>query len=188
MTRRKIIAFTGLAGSGKSTAAQWLVERQHYERVRFAGPLKDMMLALGLDRQQVDGSIQAKETPCDLLCGKTPRFAMQTIGTEWGRKLIGEEVWTNAWRAAVDRLPKRVPVVVDDMRYPNEAAAVTALGGFVIRIEREGAGSIVGAAHSSETEVDSIPAIAAIKNDSSLLHLFAKLENLLLDLSWIDVA
>ena len=143
---RRIVAFTGLAGCGKSTAAHHLVA-QGWQRVRFAGPLKAMMAALGLTEREIEGDL--KQKPSDLLCGSTPRHAMQTIGTEWGRDLIGGAVWVRAWRAALDRVPAGVPVVVDDCRFQNEADAVRDLGGVIIRIVRPGAGA--GAlGHASE--------------------------------------
>jgi hypothetical protein len=62
---RALIAFTGLAGSGKSTAAEHLVQAHQFTRLRFAGPIKAMCRALGLTEEQVDGG--QKEVPCDLL-------------------------------------------------------------------------------------------------------------------------
>jgi len=57
----RTIGFCGPAGAGKSTAAERLMLRWQFQRVRFAGPLKAMMLALGLDPAQVDGD--RKEEP-----------------------------------------------------------------------------------------------------------------------------
>jgi hypothetical protein len=62
---RALIAFTGLAGSGKSTAADHLVQAHQFTRLRFAGPIKAMCRALGLTDEQVDGG--QKEVPCQLL-------------------------------------------------------------------------------------------------------------------------
>jgi len=156
---RIIIAFAGLAGSGKSTAAMHLVNCHGFRRVRLAGPLKAMLTALGLTAAEIDGD--RKEQPCALLGGKTPRWAMQTIGTEWGRELIDPNLWTRAWRAAVDALPAGVPVVVDDCRFPNEADAVAEAGGVLVRIERPGAGA--GAAgHASEAH--QLPAACTLAN------------------------
>ncbi len=45
---------------------------------------------------KIEGSLKAK--PCSLLAGKTPRHAMQTLGTEWGRNCIGDGFWINLWR------------------------------------------------------------------------------------------
>ncbi|TIN83075.1 deoxynucleotide monophosphate kinase [Mesorhizobium sp.] len=141
-----VVALSGAAGSGKSTAAQYLVERHGYTRVRFAGPLKAAMAALGLSERHIEGDL--KEEPCDLLCGKTPRYAMQTIGTQWGRDIIGEDFWIGLWRNAANTVIEAGGrVVVDDCRFPNEAAAVRRMGGDIYRLA--GRGGIAGG-HESE--------------------------------------
>lgn len=181
-TARTIIAFTGLAGAGKSTAAAHLVQRHGYERVRFAGPLKSMLAALGCTQEQIDGS--EKETPCDLLCGKTPRQAMQWLGTEFGRNLIGDDIWIRAWKAAVDRLPAGVPVVVDDLRFPNEAEAVRAAGGVIVRIDRPGAGT----AWNHVSEQYAIEAAKTLRNVADEQYLRDLVDILVMDLGWRDTS
>ncbi len=141
----KVIGFCGAAGAGKSTAADRLVHCHGFRRVRFAGPLKRMMWALGLDERHTDGAL--KELPCGLLGGRTPRFAMQTLGTEWGRDIIAQDLWLRAWRAEVTAACKLV--VVDDVRFANEAEAVRQAGGTLIRIT--GRGGISGG-HVSELQ------------------------------------
>lgn len=144
-----VVAFTGLAGSGKSTAAQFLVDKLGYTRVRFAGPLKDMMRALGLSERQIEGDL--KETPCEWLNGRTPRYAMQHLGTSWGRDLIGPDFWLELWhRHTSIVLHAGGRVVVDDLRFPNEAAAIRKFGGDIFKIE--GRGGIAGG-HVSEAGV-----------------------------------
>lgn len=145
---RPIIGFCGPAKSGKSLAAHYLVNNHGFERIRFAGPLKAMLSALGLTYDEIDGD--AKERPCLLLGGKTPRHAMITIGTEWGRQLIDPDLWINAWRLAVDRLPADQPVVVDDCRFLNEANVINILGGVTVRLYRNVAG--IEVKHESEAE------------------------------------
>lgn len=177
---RTIIAFTGVAGSGKSTAAAHLTRHRGFERVRFAGPLKAMMAALGCTAPEIDGD--RKETPCELLGGKTPRHAMQTLGTEWGRDLIASDLWIRAWQAALARVPAGVPVVVDDCRFPNEAAAVIAAGGVIVRIERPGAGT--ASVHASEQHA--LPASRTLHNTLSEQNLREQVDIILADLSWAD--
>lgn len=141
-----VIALTGPAGSGKSTASKYLVEKYGYQLVKFAGPLKDMLRAIGLSEAQIEGEL--KEEPCEWLQGATPRHAMQTLGTEWGRKCMGEDFWTNLWRSRVDgALAFGGRVVVDDCRFPNEAAEVRKFGGVVWQLV--GRGGIAGG-HESE--------------------------------------
>jgi hypothetical protein len=133
-------------GSGKSLAAQEL-ERIGFARTRFAAALKDMMRVVGLTDEHIEGKL--KELPCELLCGRTPRYAMQTIGTEWGRNLIGEQFWVNVWKHKVSTIAPRVSVSVEDVRFSNEAEAVRSLGGIVVRITRGVTKTSSG--HPSET-------------------------------------
>lgn len=166
-----LIGFCGYAGSGKSTAAQRLCGRHGFVRHRFAGPLKDMLRALGLSEEQVDGNL--KEVPCALLGGKTPRWAAQSLGTEWGREMISPTLWVDAWAAKVDVSP--VPVVCDDVRFPNEVYAVKQRGGIVVRITGRGA-KIATSAHASENvnfEVDE-----EIENTGSIHDLHAAVDAL----------
>jgi hypothetical protein len=135
MARAMIIGFTGPIGCGKSFAARHLVNNHGFAVHKMAGPLKSMMRAIGLTDEHIEGTL--KEVPCDLLCGRTPRHAMQTIGAEWGRDLIGGDLWVNLWRNA---LPAG-RVVCDDVRYPNEAATIRAVGGLVVEVRREGVGT-----------------------------------------------
>lgn len=145
---RLIIGFCGPAKSGKSLAAEYLINNHGFARVKFAGPLKAMLAALGLTHDEIEGPL--KEKPCALLCGRTPRAAMISLGTEWGRFCIAPELWVNAWRAAVDRLPAGQPVVVDDCRFLNEATIIRALDGVTVRLDRRQAG--IGIAHESEAK------------------------------------
>ena len=143
----KLIAFTGLVGSGKTTAARHLVEAHGFTLVKFAGPLKSMMRCLGLGEREIEGDL--KEQPCDLLGGATPRHAMQTLGTEWGRNLIHSNLWVNAAMASADAVfAQGGRVVIDDMRFANEAQAVIASEGCIIHVLRPGAGLAGG--HPSE--------------------------------------
>lgn len=155
MTR--IIALTGAAGSGKSTAAEILEERG-FVRIKFAEPLKKMLAALystvGLSPddiyERIEGEMKERVDPHLLM--RTPRLAMQTLGTEWGRDCIGEDLWTDLWSFRVDRARERgFSVVVDDCRFPNEAATVRGLGGTIIKMV--GRGGIPGT-HASEQGID----------------------------------
>lgn len=178
---RVLIAFTGIAGSGKSTAAQHLVKNHGFTRIRFAGPLKDMMRALGLTEAEIEGD--RKEVSCELLGGKTPRYAMQTIGTEWGRDIIAPDLWIRAFNAALAKVPADVPVVVDDCRFPNEADAIIAAGGVLVRVVRPGAGA--GASgHSSEGQP--LPVVGEIQNDVSLPTFIWSVDRFVRDFSWCD--
>lgn len=154
MTR--LVAFTGPAGAGKSTAAQALVDTG-WRRVKFADPLKNMLRQFyrdcGLEHAEIEERIEGslKESRDWTLMGATPRHAMQTLGTEWGRGCVAGGLWVHAWEQRVKALlMDGVDVVTDDCRFDNEADAVRRLGGRVARIV--GRGGIEGA-HASENGV-----------------------------------
>lgn len=71
----KLVGFCGLMGSGKTFAADYLVEKYGYTKVKFAKPLKDMLRAMGLTEEHIEGDL--KELPCDLLDGRTIMGSMQ---------------------------------------------------------------------------------------------------------------
>lgn len=159
------VGLMGPIGAGKTTVATML-EQAMFERRPFAGPLKAMLRALGLSLEHTDGAL--KDRPCELLCGQTPRRAMQTLGTEWGRDLVGPALWANAWRCAVEARPGRV--VADDLRFPNEAEMIRTLGGQVWLIERPG---IAVGDHVSEQLWRQIVPDRVIANDGDLARLSA---------------
>ncbi len=150
-----LVGLTGLAGAGKSTAARHLVEQHGFVRRPFAAPLKDMLRTLLLGQgvpagdveRMVDGDL--KEVPCRALDGATPRRAMQTLGTEWGRALA-PDLWVNAWCRSLAGLER---VVADDVRFENEAATVRAMSGSVVQVIRPGLTALAGG-HASEAGVN----------------------------------
>jgi hypothetical protein len=117
-----------------------------------------------IDRK-VDGDL--KRAPCPFLGWRTPTLAQQTLGTEWGRELIAPDLWLAAWnREARRRLAEGEPAIVNDsVRFENEAAAIRALGGRVIRLEGR-RDPRVEATHASERGV---PADLAIDNSGPVL-------------------
>jgi hypothetical protein len=132
-----LIVMTGAKQSGKTTASNLLVDEYGFIRLRFADALKRMLLAMGLTPNDIDGD--AKEKPCVLLGGKTPRWAMQSLGTEWGRSLISDNLWVDILWCEIDRLRAANPdvrIVIDDCRFPNEYKMVKMLGASVWSIRR----------------------------------------------------
>jgi hypothetical protein len=143
-----LIALTGVAGSGKSTIAEMLI-RKGWTRVKFASTLKEMCRAMGMTEQMIEGD--EKEAPQSLFGGQTPRYIMQTLGTEWGRKTIHPDLWVSITSAEIQRhLDEGRNVVVDDCRFENEASCIRTLGGVVVKVM--GRGGIVGS-HESESGV-----------------------------------
>lgn len=155
-----ILGLSGAAGAGKSTAADILVREHGFVRVKFAGPLKAMLRGylthLDCDAATIERLIEGdlKEQPTSLLSGASPRYVMQTLGTEWGREFIHPDFWINAWTAQARRIAATGrSVVADDCRFENEASAIRQAGGFVLRLKRPGAG-LTETQHRSEAGVE----------------------------------
>jgi len=102
------------------------------QRMAFAGPLKRMMESIGVPHDHLWG--EKKELPLDMLGGHSARHAMQTLGTEWGRSLH-PDFWVGLFANEYLR-EQRERVVVDDLRFDNEAAIIQELGGIVVEIRR----------------------------------------------------
>lgn len=140
-----IIGFVGLIGSGKDTAADYLVNSYEFRRDSFAATLKDAVAAIfGWDRELLEGRTAASRQwreEVDLWWAKrlgvlqlTPRWVLQQWGTEVGRRAFHEDIWIasleNKMRKTEDN------IVITDCRFPNEIAAIRNAGGRVFRIKR----------------------------------------------------
>lgn len=168
----RIIGLTGLAGSGKTTVAHYLEHHCGYERMKFASILKGMLRVLGLTEEEIEGS--KKELPCELLGGKSPRHAMITLGTEWGRNLIDSDLWVRAAMKGLESTHKDMDdqrFVFDDVRFPNEAQAIKDRGGVIWRIERPSRSWMGHVSHESEAGQSRLEADSILFNTGSKLDL-----------------
>lgn len=165
----KIVALTGAAGSGKSTVADYLVEHYGYQRVKFADPLKNMLRAIGLGDESIEGGL--KNSPLEWLNNRTPRYLMQTLGTEWGRQMICRDIWVSIWRNKVEcwlNDEPRTRIVADDCRFANEAEAVTQLGGRILTVHRPGGALLMD--HASEAGIKGYD-LPVVVNDGDIYQL-----------------
>lgn len=130
------IGLLGQKGSGKSFIANNIkgvhyLDKRNVEVLSFAKPIKDMTVAF-LDTFLPKGKAQLyahdpshKElivTGLDV----TARHIMQTLGTEWGRDLIGKDVWRNILLMYSEGAyyDDDATVVCDDVRFTDEAEAL----------------------------------------------------------------
>lgn len=179
----EIIGFVGKAQSGKSTAATQLVNKHGFVRLRFADTLKSMLYAMGLTEREVDGDLKQKE--CELLGGNTPRYAMQTLGTEWGRRLIGPNIWVDCLARKLEQHIRGgvTKFVVDDVRFLNEAKYLARLsndGNFdtcLIRIHRDYTNQYEK--HQSETEMEMIDTRYSVGNFGTIEEFRENVSNVL---------
>ena len=117
---------------------------------------------LGLTTDEVDGmSVPPFE-------GNTSREFQQFFGTEIGRNLVGDTVWTDQALAQAAQYEK---VVISDVRFPNEIDAIRDAGGFLMRVERD-TGSTEFSNHPSEQFIDTLDVHLVIDNNHTLNDLY----------------
>lgn len=140
-----IIAFCGLIGSGKDTAADYLCDQHGFKRDSFANTLKDAISAVfGWDRELIEGrtpEARVWRTQVDEWWAKrlkmphlTPRFILQNWGTEVFRNGFHDDIWIASLENKL-RLTNN-NIVISDVRFPNEIKAIHNAGGIVVRVKR----------------------------------------------------
>lgn len=172
---KHLIALAGRAGAGKNTVATMLGGHE----ISFAEPLKRFCQEVfAFSDAQVWGPSECRNAPDERYPRPggylTPRYALQTLGTNWGRDCY-QDIWADLGvrRAVAHPAPL---VVITDCRFVNEAKAVLRAGGEVWRVVRPGAG-LAGAAglHPSEAEQESAEFLSlvtrTIQNAGSLENL-----------------
>lgn len=139
-----IIGTIGFAGSGKGTAADYLVEKKGFTKLAFADAVKDATAAIfGWPRALLEGdtdeSREWREQKDEWWSEKTelyitPRNMLQLMGTEIGRDMIHPNVWIYALEKRIGMYQN---VVIADVRFPNEMKFIQSLGGFIVRVKRD---------------------------------------------------
>ena len=181
----KIIGIAGRKGHGKDTAAKALPD---YENVKFAGALKAMirtyMEYVGMDAATIDRCIDGdmKEVPLEIWGGKTTRYAMQTIGTEWGRNIIWEDLWVDSFKRRAVQFDQ---VVNTDPRFPNEVATIKEMGGTTARVVDPRKPPSTDE-HPSETGIDTLDVDCVIVNDGTIEDLHNKVKRIFLSTSNVE--
>jgi hypothetical protein len=174
-----IIGLTGKKGSGKDTAAKYLVDNYGYERKAFADSLKQSVAALfdipfeKVDEYKVDlgGTLPHVEVIIDLgeyreqpgygrvlhhtQYSMSWREFLQRYGTESHREIFGYNFWVDQVLPYIDR-DKAMwasytlqKYVISDVRFENEAARVRYYGGKIVEIMRPSLANVKDA-HVSE--------------------------------------
>jgi hypothetical protein len=179
--RVKAIGFSGWARSGKDTAADYAIKNYGYTKASFAEPIREALFRLN-PKINVGGFSQASLATAVKSFGwedlKTfsvdVRPLMQRLGTEVGREMFGDNFWVEA---ALDRIPDGAKVVFSDVRYPNEADSIKALGGQIYRINRDGVGPANG--HPSETALNDYAFDGRIDNSGTVEQLYGQIDRVI---------
>lgn len=148
----RLIGLCGAAGSGKDTAASFLVAAG-WTRIAFADALKQVLY--DMDPQVLDEKMRHTDLQ-DIIDNEgwdwtktncpTVRGLLQRLGVA-----VRDHVSPNAWvEAAMRKAPAGARIVITDVRFPNEIATVREMGGLLVEILRPGQTNIAGN-HISET-------------------------------------
>jgi hypothetical protein len=140
-----IIGICGLIGSGKDTAADYLVNFHEFRRESFASTLKDAVAhVFGWDRTMLEGRTKTAREWRELvdpwwaerlgMPNLTPRWVLQYWGTEVIRDGFHDDMWIasleNKLRNSQDS------VVISDCRFPNEIKSIRSQGGQIVWVQR----------------------------------------------------
>ncbi len=136
----KIIGLLGNKDSGKGTVADILISQYGYVPYSFATPIKDIIHQVyGIDRDILEGADKVsrviRETPDRRLGYRTPRWAMQFIGTECFRE-IHPDTWVNLLFKRID-INGDQKVVITDCRRQNEVERILERSGQIWAINRK---------------------------------------------------
>jgi hypothetical protein len=140
-----IIGICGFIGSGKDTAADYLVNFHEFRRDSFAATLKDAVAAVfGWDRELLEGRTKAAREWREQIDpwwaerlgmpNLTPRWVLQWWGTEVCRRSFHDDIWIASLEARLRNA--KDDIVISDCRFPNEITAIKNAGGKVIRVVR----------------------------------------------------
>ncbi|MGW2863105.1 deoxynucleotide monophosphate kinase family protein [Streptomyces sp. NPDC001205] len=151
----RLIGLSGAARAGKDELGRALVERG-WQRKAFADKVRDFLYQINpwLPDDEINGSYQLADEVdrygWEQVKEGHPavREALQRCGTEAGRHVLGPDVWVNA--LFQDEQDWDAPVVITDVRFPNEAQAIKDRGGLVVEVRRPKQILINGADHISE--------------------------------------
>ena len=140
-----IIGICGFQGSGKDTIADYLQNIYGFKRDSFAATLKDAVAAVfGWDRELLEGRTTESRVWREQvdpwwsqrldMPNLTPRLVLQKWGTEVARKSWHDDIWIASLENKLAKAHN--DIVITDVRFPNEIAAVRNAGGTVIRVVR----------------------------------------------------
>lgn len=171
----QLIGLHGPARSGKDTVGAMLIEDYNFEKLSFASYIRQFIAdILGISLLE----LEHVKDEIDPTLGVSPRVMMQTLGTDWGRNMINQELWVIALETKLRKLlPTATGVVITDVRFENEAGMIRKLGGNMWHITRPTAAPV--AAHISEAGIRPDDTDCELDNSGNINDLYLSVSNAL---------
>lgn len=167
--------YSPAAQSGKSFAANVLAQHG-FASLSFAEPIKRMgvefLMSFGYPKDQAVRFVFADKEKFIPEIDCTPRHVLQTLGTDWGRKCIDERIWLTSMQTRIAKSLRSdaVGVVIDDVRFENEAKMIKDMKGEMWKIVRP---SVVNrSTHVSEGQLDNWDGFDRVIENSGTIQQF----------------
>jgi len=168
-----IIGLSGYAQSGKNTVADILVDHHGFIALACADPIKALVYDINPKINSIEIQGMVNEYGWDIVKQDPEvRRLLQTTG-EAGRQGIDEYLWV-AMTLSQIKDPHEGRYVITDVRFPNEASAISSQGGQLWRIERPGVDAVND--HISETALDAWIFDETIVNNGTIEDLKKKIK------------
>jgi hypothetical protein len=212
------LGYKRIAGAGKDVVAKRLVDNHNFISLAWADPLKRFCKEVyEFPDEALWGESDARVLPDKRYPRPeggflTPRFALQSLGTDWGRncylntwvdygirtakRILGGQYYTpknglSIFEPGGRKKPKGV--VFSDVRFMNELSAIKEAGGKVVRIKRQIGtpydAEAMNLLHDSETELPNTPDELfdyIIDNSGTLDDLMIKIDNMVEELRYVS--
>lgn len=116
---KRIVAFAGHEGSGKSYQASLLVNNKGYHKMAFADALRKILfVTLGISYERgMEQYDELKKTP--IYNGQTLRNMLEHLGTEGIRK-YDNDFWARCLIKDLSETPEDENICIEDLRFYNE--------------------------------------------------------------------
>jgi hypothetical protein len=168
-----IIGLSGYARSGKDTLAGMLMGLYKYENKAFANPIRDLLYEMNpmvKEGYRVQGVVDSYGWEEAKVSFPEIRTLLQNLGVG-ARNIFNDQFWVSQALSGVSEGDK---IVITDVRFPNEAAAIKNLGGQIWRIKRLGIDA--ANSHISETAMDDYPVDQIFINNGTVEDLMLLLQ------------
>lgn len=175
----KLLGIAGPARSGKDTIGNYLKDTKHFVGLAYATPMKSMISTLlNVSVEWIEAE-ENKECPVPGL-NYSPRELLQTLGTDWGRNILGEDFWVDiVWRqvTALIESDNRESIVITDVRIENEATRIRLAGGVICHVARPNCVQVNK--HASEAGIKIQPTDFSVNNNGTFIHLYHQVDHLM---------